>query len=76
MLYWLNMAKLTESHVFVVTIEHFTGALNEIVGVFTDLEAAKALQRSYNDMTRITVVIYRAPFYSSPKKRQKPQKAE
>jgi hypothetical protein len=69
------MAKLTEVPAYVVTLEHFTGTLRDVVAVFTDLEAAKALQRSYDDMTRITVTIHRTVLYNSSVKRSRPKKA-
>lgn len=63
------MSLKEESTAWVLVIEHFSGTMTEVLGVFTDLEAAKEIQRSYDNLNRISVTIYRTSLFAEKKRR-------
>lgn len=60
---------LKEDACYVLTVEHFSGNITQVIGVFTDLEKAKEIQRSYDSLNRVYVTIYRAPLFTEQKTR-------
>lgn len=68
------MVQLTEQPCFCVAIEHFAGHTTDIVAVFLDLEEAKAFQKAYDSLNRVSIVIYRTSLFA-PKKTRKVKNA-
>lgn len=64
---------MKEDVCYVLTVEHFSGNLKEVIGVFTDLEMAKVIQREYDSFNRIYVTIYRSTLHAENKNEAKPK---
>lgn len=62
---------LKEEAVWVMVLTHFSGALSEIIGVFSDLNQAKEVQKQYDTLNRVSVDIYRAPMLRPIAKKKK-----
>lgn len=52
-----------ETTVYILTLEHWSGQVIDIIGVYTDLEEAKRLQREY-DLQRQGITLYKATLHS------------
>lgn len=58
---------------YTLILEHWSGQVIDVIGVYSSLEDAKAVQREY-DLNRTAVTLYATPYY--PAKRGRKKKVE
>lgn len=59
--------------VYVLVVEHWSGEVIDCLGVYSDLDEAKKIQKEY-DLNRTAISIYAAPYVPAKRGRKKEAK--